>query len=65
MKDREPEAFQESCMQSDIHVWIKTFFKPWSEFRWLALIGNAIDKKFLSTINKVLIDKFSIRSFCY
>jgi hypothetical protein len=24
-------------MKSDIHVWIKTFFKPWSEVRWLAL----------------------------
>ena len=28
MKDREPGAFHEKCMKSDIHVWIKTFFKP-------------------------------------
>ena len=28
-------------------------------------VGNSIDKKMLSTINKILIDKFSIRSFCY
>ncbi len=28
MKDREPGAFHERCMQSDIDVWIKTFFKP-------------------------------------
>jgi hypothetical protein len=28
-------------------------------------VGHAIDKKLLSTINKILIDKFSIRSFCY
>ena len=29
------------------------------------LLGHAIDKKLLSTINKTLIDKISIRSFCY
>jgi hypothetical protein len=29
------------------------------------VIGNAIDKKLLSTINKILIDKISIRSLCY
>ncbi len=28
-------------------------------------VGNAIDNSFLSTINKILIDKLSIRSFCY
>ena len=28
-------------------------------------IGHDIDKKLLSTINKILIDKLSIRSFCY
>ena len=28
-------------------------------------IGHTIDKKLLSTINKILIDKFSIRSFSY
>ena len=28
-------------------------------------VGNAIDKKLLSTINKISIDKLSIRSFCY
>jgi hypothetical protein len=27
MKDREPGAFHEDCMKSDMHVWIKTFFK--------------------------------------
>jgi hypothetical protein len=37
MKDREPGAFHEKCMKSDIHVWIKTFFKPWPKLRWLAL----------------------------
>jgi hypothetical protein len=29
------------------------------------MVGNAIDNSFLSTINKILIDKLSIRSFCY
>ena len=29
------------------------------------VIGNVIDKKLLSTINKTLIDKLSIRSFSY
>ena len=24
-------------MKSDMHVWIKTFFKPWSALMWLAL----------------------------
>jgi hypothetical protein len=28
-------------------------------------VGIAIDNSFLSTINKILIDKLSIRSFCY
>jgi hypothetical protein len=37
MKDREPGAFHEKCMKSDIHVWIKTFLKPWPELMWLAL----------------------------
>jgi hypothetical protein len=32
---------------------------------WRCVLGNAIDKKLLSTINKILIDKLSIRSFCY
>ncbi len=35
------------------------------DFYFYKLIGNAIDKKMLSTINKILIDKISIRSFCY
>jgi len=26
--DHEPGSFHEQCMKSDIHVWIKTFFKP-------------------------------------
>ena len=29
------------------------------------IVGNAIDKKMLSTINKILIDNLSISSFCY
>ena len=33
---------------------------------WGSLLeGHTIDKKLLSTINKILIDKLSIRSFCY
>ncbi len=28
MKDQEPGAFHGDCMKSDMHVWIKTFFKP-------------------------------------
>ena len=28
MKDREPGAFHADWMKSDMHVWIKTFFKP-------------------------------------
>jgi hypothetical protein len=28
MKDREPGAFHADYMKSDIHVWIKKFFKP-------------------------------------
>ena len=35
--DHEPGAFHAQCMSCDIHVWIKTFFKPWSELMWLAL----------------------------
>ena len=31
MNDREPGAFHAQCMSCDIHVWIKTFFKPWSD----------------------------------
>jgi hypothetical protein len=38
---------------------------PVDRDEWLRKIGNAIDKKLLSTINKILIDKLSIRSFCY
>ena len=37
MKDREPGAFHADCMKSDMHVWIKTFFKPWPALMWLAL----------------------------
>jgi hypothetical protein len=29
------------------------------------IVGHAIDKKLLSTINKIPVDKLSIRSFCY
>jgi hypothetical protein len=28
MKDREPGSFHERYIQSDVHVWIKTFIKP-------------------------------------
>jgi hypothetical protein len=31
----------------------------------LCQLGYVIDKKMLSTINKILIDKISTRSFCY
>jgi hypothetical protein len=37
MNDREPGHFHKQCMKSDIHVWIKTFFKLWSELMWLVL----------------------------
>ena len=33
----EPGVFHEKCMKSDMHVWIKTFFKPWPELMWVAL----------------------------
>jgi len=29
--------FYTECMKCDMHVWIKTFFKPWSDLKWLAL----------------------------
>ncbi len=35
--DREPGGFHTQCMSCDIHVWIKTFFKPWPELMWLVL----------------------------
>ncbi len=28
MNDREPGTFHEKCMNIDMYVWIKTFFKP-------------------------------------
>ena len=28
MNDREPGDFHFECMKCDMHVWIKTFFKP-------------------------------------
>jgi hypothetical protein len=37
MNDREPGVFHVDCMKSDIHVWIKTFFNPWSVLMCLAL----------------------------
>jgi hypothetical protein len=37
MNDREPGAFHPDCMKSDMHVWIKTFFKTWSPLMWLTL----------------------------
>jgi hypothetical protein len=37
MKDREPGAFHADCMKYDMHVWIKTFFKPWPALMWLTL----------------------------
>jgi hypothetical protein len=33
MNDREPGAFHEQYMKTDMHVWIKTFFKPCPEFQ--------------------------------
>ena len=35
MNDREPGAFHAQCMSCDMHVWIKTFFKPWTDLMWL------------------------------
>ncbi len=46
----------------------RTDSRPWVGTEDITLIipvGNAIDNSFLSTINKILIDKLSIRSFCY
>jgi hypothetical protein len=37
MNDREPGAFHTQYMSSDMHVWIKTFFKLWTELMWLVL----------------------------
>ena len=37
MNDREPGGFHAQCMSSDMYVWIKTFFKLWTERMWLAL----------------------------
>jgi hypothetical protein len=37
MNDREPGAFHGDYMKSDMHVWIKTFFKSWSALMWLVL----------------------------
>ena len=41
MNDREPGVlpwgFHAQCMSSDMHVWIKTFLKIWTELMWLAL----------------------------
>ena len=37
MNDREPGAFHAECMKCDVHVWIKTIFKPWPDLMWLVL----------------------------
>jgi hypothetical protein len=37
MNDREPGGFHAQCMSSDMHVWIKTFFKLWTELMCLVL----------------------------
>ena len=37
MNGREPGAFHTQCMSSDMHVWIKTFFKLWTELIWVTL----------------------------
>jgi hypothetical protein len=37
MNDREPGGFHAQCMSFDMHVWIKTFLKIWTELMWLAL----------------------------
>jgi hypothetical protein len=37
MNDREPGAFHTDYMKSDMHVWIKTFFKSWPTYVWLTL----------------------------
>ncbi len=33
----EPGGFHTQCMSSDMHVWIKTFFKFWTKLMWLDL----------------------------
>ncbi len=30
-------SYNADCMKSDMHVWIKTLFKPWPVFMWLDL----------------------------
>ena len=30
-------GFHTQCMSTDMHVWMKTFLKPWSDLLWLAL----------------------------
>ncbi len=37
MNDREQGAFHTDCMKSDMHVWIKKFFKPWTVLMLLVL----------------------------
>jgi hypothetical protein len=37
MIDRETGAFHTQCMSSDMHVWIKKFFKIWTELMCLGL----------------------------
>jgi hypothetical protein len=37
MNDREPGVFHAQWMSSDMHVWIKTFLKLWTELMWVAL----------------------------
>jgi hypothetical protein len=37
MNDRESGAFHSQYMSSDMHVWIKTFFKLWTELMCLVL----------------------------
>jgi hypothetical protein len=57
-------------VQRMINATLMQVVKTWrdrtgEEKQMRAKVGNAIDNSFLSTINKILIDKLSIRSFCY
>jgi hypothetical protein len=37
VREGEPGAFTAQCMGFDMHVWIRTFYKPWPALMWLAL----------------------------
>ena len=51
MNDREPGAFHEKCMKIDIHVWIKTFLKPWPDF--MCVSARARARPFVCVIDRM------------